>query len=152
VLITNERALVVNSDTATLWNFRRRVVSEALAAWCAAGGAVYCMRRWRVMSVARGGGDGRRSVDSVGAVPICERELALTQRIIADVHPKSYGAWHHRRWVVATCAAGCRLPPSRLPACLPAGALNDGASGGVWGVMCVRLRDGAVGTCQSRRS
>lgn len=42
VLVTNERALVVNSDTSTLWNFRRRVLSEAMAAWCGRAGGARC--------------------------------------------------------------------------------------------------------------
>ena len=35
-----------------------------------------------------------------GAAHVAENELALTKKCLAE-HPKSYAAWHQRRWVVS---------------------------------------------------
>lgn len=33
-------------------------------------------------------------------------ELALTQNALQSRNPKSYGAWHHRKWMLTLCCTG----------------------------------------------
>lgn len=69
-LVACERALGINPEMNTLWNFRREILA--------------------VMHP-EGRDDARRKP--------CEREFRLTQECLG-LNPKSYPVWHHRQWVM----------------------------------------------------
>ena len=74
------RLLEINPEVLTAWNFRREAI---VFAGCAP-------ERRRTNNLER-----TRSF-----APTLADELALTERCLRK-HPKSYPAWHHRKWCVA---------------------------------------------------
>ena len=64
-----------NPDFNTVWNFRRDILLHMFAAPAEAAGP--------------------------SEPELCKGELALTQLVLSKKNPKSYGAWHHRRWVLS---------------------------------------------------
>ena len=72
-LMLTEQMLMRNPDWYTGWNYRREILLSDFAAAETDGG--------------------------VAERAQCELELALVQRALKSGNPKSYGAWHHRKWV-----------------------------------------------------
>lgn len=70
-----DKILPCNPELATIWNYRREIISEHF--------------RTRI------------PFDSVARREFISKELAYNQYIIADVDFKSYVTWHHRRWVLS---------------------------------------------------
>jgi len=70
-----------NPDFYTLWNFRREVLFSLHPGLQSAGGA-----------------SGEKFRDE-SAAAICEAEMSLSADGIRR-NPKSYGAWHHREWII----------------------------------------------------
>ena len=75
------RVLTCNPDHATLWNFRRQVLSHLHADEVSA--------------------DGDSPPDDATSPRglACEREMELTQQCLM-LNPKSYPVWFHRMWVI----------------------------------------------------
>ena len=78
------RLLEINPEVLTAWNFRREAI---VFAGCASG-----PNEHRTNNLER--------THSHSFAPTLADELALTERCLRK-HPKSYPAWHHRKWCVA---------------------------------------------------
>lgn len=74
-LMLTEQMLVRNPDWYTGWNYRREILLSTFAAAAAGGGG------------------------TTAEAAQCALELELTQKALKTGNPKSYGAWHHRKWV-----------------------------------------------------
>jgi geranylgeranyl transferase type-2 subunit alpha len=87
------RLLEINPEVLTAWNFRREAIVFA------GDETRYERRRAERHRDGVTTNDPERTTPSVFA-PLLADELALTERCLRK-HPKSYPAWHHRKWCVA---------------------------------------------------
>ena len=78
------RLLEINPEVLTAWNFRREAIVFA--------GLAAERTSHRTNNLER--------THSHSFAPTLADELALTERCLRK-HPKSYPAWHHRKWCVA---------------------------------------------------
>ena len=87
-----------NPEVYTAWNFRREALQQALEVelafcWTPSRPTRSCTtsrHRAPLLQEEPGPGEAQR---------LAERELDLTEKAVRK-NPKSYAAWHHRRWVV----------------------------------------------------
>ncbi len=92
-LALSAQLLRVNPDVYTLWNHRKEIMTAS-----------------RVLSSL---GEAQQQ-DAPGAGPsLLTAELALVAECIQK-NPKSYGAWHHRRWLLDQAFPSASFSPSPL--------------------------------------
>ena len=92
----NTKLLSLNPDATTLWNQRREIFLEQLVA-CVMHSVRCNNSPYDAM---------RRSPTEAAVHSAVAAEMALTQNALQTRNPKSYGAWHHRKWMLTLCCTG----------------------------------------------
>jgi len=70
-----ETALTISPELYSMWNYRKEIINHLLEEE-----------------------DIKESKEK--QIEIFEQELKLTESILSGKHLKSYGTWHHRRWIM----------------------------------------------------
>ena len=106
-LAVTARLLEINPEVLTAWNFRREALELAGRAPAGEAGDETSAGRETRRDLASA------TTPSPPFAPRLEDELALTERCLRK-HPKSYAAWHHRKWCVARLARDSNAPSSSV--------------------------------------
>ena len=106
-LAVTARLLEINPEVLTAWNFRREALELAGRAPAGEAGDETSAGRETRRDLASA------TTPSPPFAPRLEDELALTERCLRK-HPKSYAAWHHRKWCVTRLARDSNAPSSSV--------------------------------------